>query len=267
MFWAFMAALAAVPVGVFVLRPRVAKLFNKDFQGIKIDAIVTPIITLTVFLAAFVVAQATQTYQRAGQNAIGEANAVALLSENAGMLPGERGQALQAAAICYARAVHHLEWPAMKHASPSVTVDHWATQFNIEVPKVLDGPGPIVSQVVSLDRTQSEMRQLRLYEASPHLPQTTIIIMIASVILVILLLSSFAIADIRRRVLVPMALVLATLLGGTLYLVEQLEEPFSGIIRVQPTLMTQVEKRLQVDFATRYPGVDLPCDADGTPTV
>jgi len=266
MFWAFMAALAAVPVGVFVLRPSIAKLFNKDFQGIKIDAIVTPIITLTVFLTAFVVAQATQTYQRAGQNAIGEANAVALLSENAGMLPGERGQALQAAAICYARAVHHLEWPAMRHGSPSVTVDHWAKQFNIEVPKVLDGPSAIVSQVVSLDRTQSEMRQLRLYEASPHLPQTTIIIMIASVLLVILVLTSFAIADIRRRVLLPMSFALATLLGGTLYLVEQLEEPFSGIIRVEPTLIRQVEKRLLVEFGTRYPGVEVPCTDDGTPT-
>jgi glyoxylate carboligase len=71
MFWAFMAALLAVPVGVFVIRPRLAKLFDKDFQGVKIEAIVGPIITLTVFLAAFVVAQATQTYQRAGQNAIG----------------------------------------------------------------------------------------------------------------------------------------------------------------------------------------------------
>ncbi len=266
MFWAFMAALLAVPVGVFVIRPRLATLFNKDFQGVKIEAIVGPIITLTVFLAAFVVAQATQTYQRAGQNAIGEANAVSLLSENAGMLPDDRGQALQAASVCYARSVRHLEWKTMERGATSVATDHWAQQFNLEVPKVLDGPGALVGQIVGLNRTQSEMRELRMYEASPHLPQTTIILMIAAVLLVILLLSSFAVADIRRRVLVPLSLVLATLLGGTLYLVEQLEEPFSGIIQVQPTLIKEVEQRMSVTFATRYPNVELPCTADGTPT-
>lgn len=266
MFWAFMAALVAVPIGVFIIRPRLARLFDKDFQGVKTEAIVGPIITLTVFLAAFVVAQATQTFQRAGQDAIGEANAVSLLSENAGMLPDDRGQALQAASVCYARAVHHLEWPAMERSQSAPEVDHWAKVFNEEVPAILDGPGAIVGQVVGLNRTQSEMRQLRLYEASPHLPQTTIILMIAAVIFVVLLLTSFAIADIRRRVLVPLALVLAVLLGGTLYLVEQLEEPFAGIIKVQPTLITKVETRLADDFAARYPDAQLPCDAEGRPT-
>jgi hypothetical protein len=265
-FWAFMAALAAVPVGVFVIRPRLAKLFDKDFQGVKIEAIVGPIITLTVFLAAFVVAQATQTYQRAGQNAIGEANAVSLLSENAGMLPDDKGQNLQAASVCYARAVHHLEWPSMESGQSSPAADRWAQTFNDEIPKILDGPGAIVGQVVGLNRTQSEMRQLRLYEASPHLPQTTILLMIVAVILVILLLSSFAIADIRRRVLVPLALALAVLLGGTLYLVEQLEEPFAGIIRVQPSLITKVENTLEKEFESRYPDVQVPCEDDGTPT-
>ena len=98
---------------------------------------------------------------------------MSLLSENAGMLPDGRGQGLQAASVCYARAVHHLEWPAMEHAQSAPEADHWASEFNAEIPKVLDGPGAIVGQIVSLNRTQSEMRQLRLYEASPHLPQTT----------------------------------------------------------------------------------------------
>ena len=95
--------------------------------------------------------------------------------------------------------------------------DKWAAQFNTEIGKVLDGPGAIVGQLVGLNRTQSETRQMRLYEAKPHLPQLTVILMIVSIIGVILLLCSFAIPDIRRRVLVPIALALAVLLGGTLY--------------------------------------------------
>lgn len=44
------------------MRPRISTLFQRDFQGVKIEAFIGPVVTLTVFLAAFVVAQATQTY-------------------------------------------------------------------------------------------------------------------------------------------------------------------------------------------------------------
>lgn len=143
--------------------------------------------------------------------------------------------------------------------------DKWAAQFNTEIGKVLDGPGAIVGQLVGLNRTQSETRQMRLYEAKPHLPQLTVILMIVSIIGVILLLCSFAIPDIRRRVLVPIALALAVLLGGTLYLVEQLEEPFTGLIRVGPGLMNTVESKMSNDFQLKYPDASLPCDAQGKP--
>ena len=264
-FWAFMAALAAVPVGVFFVRPRLAKLFRNDFQGVKIEAFIGPVVTLTVFLAAFVVAQATQTFQRAGSQSTAEATAVSMMYEQAGMLPDSRGQALQGASVCYARSVVKLEWPAMSKGTFAPDADKWAAQFNTEIGKVLDGPGAIVGQLVGLNRTQSETRQMRLYEAKPHLPQLTVILMIVSIIGVILLLCSFAIPDIRRRVLVPIALALAVLLGGTLYLVEQLEEPFTGLIRVGPGLMNTVESKMSNDFQLQYPDASLPCDAQGKP--
>lgn len=265
MFWAFIGALVAVPVGVFLVRPRMSKLFRNDFQGVKIDAFVGPVVTLTVFLTAFVVSQATQTFQRAGSQSTAEATGVSMMFEQAGMLPDNRGQALQAASVCYARSVKQLEWPAMERGTSAPEADQWALQFDSEITKVLDGPGVIVGQLVSLNRTQSETRQMRLYESKPHLPQLTVVLMIASVIGVILLLCSLAIPDMRRRVLVPIALAMALLLGGTLYLVEQLEEPFSGLIRVSPSLMTTVEAKMLNDFQVRYPEALLPCDADGRP--
>ena len=69
MIWAFVAALLAVPVGAFVLRPRASRMFGGDFQGVKTEAFTGPILTMTVFLTAFVMAQATQTFQRATQSA------------------------------------------------------------------------------------------------------------------------------------------------------------------------------------------------------
>jgi hypothetical protein len=265
MFWAFVAALLAVPLGVFVVRPRVSTLFQRDFQGVKIEAFIGPVVTLTVFLAAFVVAQATQTFQRAGSQSTAEATAVSMMYEHAGMLPEGRGEALQGATVCYARSVVKLEWPAMANGASAPEADQWAQRFNTEITSVLDGPGAIVGQLVGLNRTQSETRQMRLYEAKPHLPQLTIVLMIASIIGVILLLCSLAIPDIRRRVLLPIALAMAVLLGGTLYLVEQLEEPFTGLIRVGPGLMSTVEPKMTADFEVRYPDATLPCDADGRP--
>ncbi|MBU6316866.1 MAG: hypothetical protein KGR47_10195 [Acidobacteria bacterium] len=266
MFWAFIAALCAVPVGIFLIRPRVSKLFKGDFQGVKLEAFIGPVVTLTVFLAAFVVAQATQTFQRAGSQSTSEATAVSMMYEHGGMLPDGRGQALQAASVCYARSVLSLEWPAMESGKSAPEADHWAQQFNTEITSVLDAPGSIVGQLVGLNRTQSETRQMRIYESRPHLPQLTIVLMIASIVGVILLLCSLATPDLRRRVLVPIALAMAVLLGGTLYLVEQLEEPFSGLIRVSPGLMTSVEAKASADFEVRYPGATLPCDAEGRPT-
>ena len=48
-------------------------------------------------------------------------------------------------------------------------------------------------------------------------------------------------------------------------LVEQLEEPFTGLIRVGPGLMTTVESKMSSDFQVRYPDASLPCDAQGKP--
>ena len=266
MIWAFVAALAMVPLGVFVIRPRVAPLFQNDFQGIKTEAIVGPMVTLAVFMSALVIAQATAGYQRAYQSTSSEGSSISLLFEHAGMLPDNAGKDIQAASVCYARAVTHREFPALANLHTAPEVDHWADQFDLLVPKVLSGPGPIVGQIVALNRAQSEARLTRVNEASTNIPTLTIVLMIVAVLAVILALSSLAIKDMRRAVLVPVALLLATLLGGSLFLVDQLERPFSGIIKVSPSVISNVARDAGAAFATRYPGVALPCDATGRPT-
>lgn len=265
MIWALVATLAVVPIGVFVIRPRLGRLFKGDFQGVKTEAFIAPILTLTVFLCAFVVAQATGTYQRANQSASAEGSAVQLLYENAGMLPAGSGQALQAASVCYARAVHHLEWPAMEKQQSSPVVDIWSQRFNQEIPAITSGPGAIVGQVVGLNRAQSEARATRLNEAAPHLPVLTLALMVFAILTVVLILTSFAIVDMRRKVLLALALPLAVLLGFTPYLVETLEEPFSGLIQISPNVITKVETNLGADYLATYPGAALPCDAEGRP--
>ena len=265
MIWALVAVLIAVPIGAFVVRPRLKGQFQGDFAGIKTEAILGPIITLTVFLSAFVVAQATQTFQRANLQASTEAGAVGLMYQNAGLLPDQTGKELQGIQVCYARSVVNYGWPAMQQLKPSPVVNDWARQTNTQITSLLDGPGSVVGQLVGLNRTQAETRSQRLYDAAPHLPLLTLVLMIGAAIGVTLLLTSFAVPDMKRKVLLTLGFALAILLGGTLYLVEQLEEPFTGIVKVNPTQMRTVARTLTADWAVTHKGEALPCDSTGKP--
>ncbi len=262
MLWALIAAIVAVFVGVFVLRPRVAGLYKGDFQGVKTEAVVGPIVTLAVFLTAFVVAQATLTFQRTNQAVSQEAASVELLYENAGLLPDGAGDELQASAICYARSISNLEFPALAEGRTSPETEWWAGQFNAQVPEVLDGPGSVVGQIVSLNRQQTEARASRLFDAQPNLPVLTLTMLVIAIVGVLTVITTLAVPDMRRRVLISLALLLAVLLGGTLFLIEQLEEPFNGVIRVQPTAVVNAQARME----SRLPdGEVLPCDDQGSP--
>jgi polar amino acid transport system substrate-binding protein len=260
--WALFAAVLAVLVGVFILRPRVSGLFRGDFQGIKTEAFVGPVVTLAVFLTAFVVAQATTTFQRTNQAVSQEAASVELLFENAGLLPDGSGDDLRASAVCYARSVARLEFPALAEGGASPETEWWAGEFNQQVPDVLDGPGSVVGQVVSLNRQQTEARAARLFDAKPNLPVLTLAILVGAVIGVMLVITTLAVPDMRRRVVLALALLLAALLGGTLFMIEQLEEPFTGIIRVQPGAVENAIARMESQLPT---GEVLPCDRDGRP--
>jgi hypothetical protein len=263
--WAFITGFIVVTIGVFVFRPLVGRLFHNDFQGIKTEAIVGPIIALTIFLSAFVVAQATGSYQRASQNANAEASAVALLYENAGLLPDDRGTELQATSVCYARSVERLDWPALDEGRTSPVTDAWAERFNEEIPPILDGPGSVVGQVVSLNRAQTEARLLRIHEANKNLPLLTVIVMIGSILFALLVVATFAVADMKRGVLLALGFALAFLLGGMLVLVDQLEQPFTGIVRIKPAVISDVARDTAAKFAEAHPTVALPCNAEGRP--
>ena len=67
---------------------------------------------------------------------------------------------------------------------------------------------------MGLNRTEAETRAQRLYDAAPHLPILTLVLMIGAAIGVMLLLTSFAVPDMSRRVLLTLGFTLAVLLGG-----------------------------------------------------
>lgn len=265
MIWAFVAIVLAVPVGLFVLRPRLSRRVEHDVQGIKTEHVVAPLVTLAVFLSAFVVAQATTSFQRANDQAGNEGGAVDQLFEAAGLLPDEAGRDIQEATVCYARAVHRQEWPAMEHGDTADAVGDWTDAIRAELPEILDGPSPVVTSVLQLDRQRSEARRLRLTEAVPSIPSLVLMLMVLAVLGVVLALTTFALPPIRRRNLGAISLVIAVLLGATLFLVEELEEPYSGVVKIQPDAVSRTADSSAEDFAVAYPDATLPCDERGDP--
>ena len=121
----------------------------------------------------------------------------------------------------------------------------------------------MVSQLVGLNRLQTEARNAREYDAAPHLPLLTLILMIGAVLCVVLAVSSFAVPDMSRRVLIPLAMIFALLLGSTVFLVEQLEEPFTGILRVSSESMQKTATEIGASYKVQYPQSALPCDSRG----
>jgi hypothetical protein len=262
--WAFLVVLVAVPIGIFVIRPRLGQHVDKDVQGIKTEHLVAPVVTLAVFLSAFVVAQATGSFRQATDQAGIEAGAVDQFFETAGLLPDGEGEAIQVATACYARAVYRQEWVTMEAGTTAEDVGVWTDAIRQELPKVIDGASPVVSGLLTLDRQRSEARRLRLTEMVPSIPTVVLVLMFLAVLGVVLTLTSLALPPIRRRNLGGITLTIAVLLGGTLLLVEELEEPYSGIVHILPSAMERTAGSAVEDLGAI--GVDeLPCDEDGRP--
>jgi hypothetical protein len=95
------------------LRPRL--LSEDDDTSMVVTDLVGPLLNLTVLLPAFVLVTANGSYGKAKDASGGEARAFALdqLVELARYAPAAQRARIQAAAVCYARAVRTQEWPAM----------------------------------------------------------------------------------------------------------------------------------------------------------
>jgi hypothetical protein len=69
-----------------------------------------------------------------------------------------------------------------------------------------------------------------------------------------------------RRIFIAVLVVLAALTAGTLFMINDLDEPFDGLNELEPTEMERISIGLEEDFATFAPDATLPCDEEGAAT-
>ncbi|MCY0936850.1 hypothetical protein [Streptomyces sp. H34-S4] len=254
---AAIALLAGLAANRF-LRPRL--LSEDDDTGMAVKDLVGPLLTLTVLLLAFVLVTANGSYGRAEVASRGEARALDQLVETAEYAPEAQRAKIQADAVCYARAVRRQEWLAMAdgHSFPAPSV--WSTDFR-QAFRTLEGK-PVFGMLVGADNKRSEEREERLTQATASIPSAIFWFLLATLVITVVALSICMPRRNNRGQLITLTVITA-LLTTTLCIIRDVDRPFGGIIDVEPTAITEVERQATRDYLAHHTAGDLPCDPDG----
>ncbi|MFD7710814.1 hypothetical protein ACFV6E_40845 [Streptomyces sp. NPDC059785] len=253
-----LALLAGLAANRF-LRPLL--LTEDDDAGMAVKDLLGPLLTLTVLLLAFILATANSSYGKAEVAARGEARALDQLVEAAEYAPKAQKAEIQADAVCYARAVRAKEWPAMADGNGSSAPSVWSTGFRHTF-RELEGK-PVFGMLVAADNKRSDEREERLTQATASIPSAVLWFLLATLAATVIALGVCIPRRNNRGQLATLVLITA-LLTTTLCIIRDVDRPFGGIIDVQPTAVTEVQRQATRDFLAHSTAADLPCDNQGT---
>lgn len=221
---------------------------------------------LAGLLVAFVLSGASSSYTAARAAAKQESDTVNTLFEAADYTKAPFRQRLQAAAVCYSRAVAGPEWAAMAHGNSSPVPSNWTGIQPGGIRATLIGMTPTATgfgYVQSADVTRANLRSERLAQAKPSVPNVLYALM---VFLLGVTLATIAYAIPRSKngtEILALALVTAVF-GIVLFLIADFDQPFRGVLKLEPTGMRAVERDAGRDYQAVY-GTAPPCDAKGNP--
>ena len=160
-------------LAVGLLANRWVRPFAKsEVQGVKLELLVSPLLTLTVLLLAFMLVQVFAGYKASRDAAALEAGRVVFESELAGYYEDPVAQPMQANLICYARSVAYQEWPALAtEPLPEPNTSAWAARLDTDLAKlrVIDNGQPY-GTLLTADKERTDGRRLRITQARPAVP-------------------------------------------------------------------------------------------------
>ena len=237
--------------------------------GLDIADLINPIVTIAAILLAFVMVEALASEGRARDFAGAEARVVDEEAAAAGRL-GDRDIRRDYAfdLVCYARAVRFQEWPTMaRDADRSPTVDHWTGDIERLLGEIRVGGGDDeLDRLIDFDSDRGDARLARLSEADTSLPTGLVWLMLGSVVVSVFGLALFMKSDTGRRTNLVVLLIFSALVGATFVTILDLDRPFDGFNRIEPSAMARTEAMITRDVEARHPGPTYPCDAGGLPT-
>jgi hypothetical protein len=220
-------------------------------------------------LAGFVVFLAFESYDTSRSGAEQEARIVAQQFETVQFLPAPARERLAGELVCYARSVVHLEWPRME----SGTLDDAPNPWGVAVFRSLRGTEPrsateqaAFSKYLDERTDREDARSDRTHGGEGVIPAPLWIVLFLSAAILFVFMLFFADSGERAFVQATMMGGVAVLVSSLLLLLWFLDNPFhGGTGSLQPVAMERTLDLLKVE-ARVAGGVELPCDAAGSPT-
>jgi hypothetical protein len=240
---------------------------NQDAaEGIPLTDLLAPVRILVALVLAFVLFQTFSSYEDASDAANDEASAVSTEAVAAAVLPSPTGPDLVGLLRCYARAVAGPGWASLeasRHTS-SVSSDadaRVAAAVAIAQAEQAGISEGLVGDVVAAERARAAARRVRLAEAAPSVPAIVTALLIGCVVITVASTAAFADRRIRPSLRWTLLGVTTLIFTASLLVILDLDRPFGGVARIDPTAMRAVEEQI----GTTSFGADAPCDLSGAP--
>jgi hypothetical protein len=227
---------AAPPGGFFTDSDRAAGVFGVTGTGFAV-------------LLAFVIFLSFSSYDRAREKASIEAVAVSQLFRTAKLFSPHSRQTLHGELICYARAVVHDEWKAMRHERESPLVDDWLARIEDTVDRIhlqRDKQRVAYDQWFQQAAERREGRRGRLAEAEPLVPALVWLALFLGGALIVAYTCFYADPTEPALVQALMMGAVTTMVVAGILVVRFLDRPFNDATgSIKPTAMTMTLKGME----------------------
>lgn len=258
----------AVAFGLGVLLNRWVRPYAKtEVEGVKLETLIGPLLTLTVLMLAFVLVQTFAGYKAAKDGAALEAGRIVAQFDLAGFYDDDIALPLQQALLCYGRAVVSLEFPYLsENTTPEPTVSSWGRMMDVPMAQIgrVNAAQPY-GTLLGIDKERQDGRRLRIVGARNSVPAEMQYLLLGLSILGVFAIATFTLPNVNRRVQAGVLVCVAVALGAVQLTIVDLDGKYSGSIQV-PTADFEIVETLMSDrYMERFPDEPLPCGADGVP--
>jgi hypothetical protein len=244
------------------LARRVVTESQDSAEGIPLTDLLAPVRILVALVLAFVLVQTFSSYEDASDAADDEASAVSTEAVAAALLPSPTGPQLVGLLRCYARAVAGPGWASLEVSRQTSSISSDADARVAAAVARAQQAGiseTLVPEVVAAERARAEERRVRLAEAAPSVPAIVTALLIGCVAITVASTAAFAGRRIRPSLRWTLLGLTTLIFTASLLVILDLDRPFGGVARIEPTAMRAVEEQIG---ATAF-GADPPCDLSG----
>lgn len=264
--WWIFAVIALALVSGLIANRFVRPFAKTEVQGVKLETLVGPIVSLTVLLLAFTLVTIYGSFLRAQTAASDEARKVDYQFEMAQFLKEPERQQIMSATACYALAVGNYEWDAMSEGRTAPEVSPWTRQMREGYAVAVDDDNvasAVLSGLLAADRDRGEARSRRLTEARPAVPTELKLLLVFTAAVGILALGTFTLGSVNRRVQIGLLVILSGIFVSYLTIIFDTDRPYDGLVAVEAADILRVAGDLAEDYTEEYPNAPLPCDPTG----